>query len=309
MNLYKKSGWFSLIVSILLIIKIFINSISTPYPDTASIVVASILPIILIYISICLIKAKDKKASATTTSVITPIISLFFIIFLILKVSSITVIIITMIITPLSFAALLTINWYLGKTKGLIITLFILFIISTFVGGYYRAGFSSSTNSQTSSVSDKTSQLFSTYSMSNGLKVSYPTDWIANKGDNEYVVDLSTKDNQTIVEVSYNVFEDNTSKNANQWKAELIKTIKANPNSGIDQSSIVIKKYNGNDALMFNQVTDMNYVSQAIFPIESSGNKKYIQFTLNVNKTNHVATDSRDIFNQIIEETLKANYK
>ena len=136
MNLYKKSGWFSLIVSIILILRGVITSIFTINLEITTLIVASILPVILLYISICLIKAKDKRSSVTATSVIISAVSVLWSISLIPGVPIIITTIIIMANLLLLVVALLAINWYLRRVVGLVITLFILFIITIFVGAY-----------------------------------------------------------------------------------------------------------------------------------------------------------------------------
>lgn len=151
MNLYQKSAWFAAIVSIVLIIRGLVTSISATDLDTMTIIVANILPIILLYVSICLMRVKDRKGSATTSSIITSIVSLLWFISLIPGVPIIATTIIIMVNFFLLVAALLAINWYLGRAAGLIITLVILFIMAIFVGGY-GASMLSSKNTPTSTA-------------------------------------------------------------------------------------------------------------------------------------------------------------
>ena len=158
----------------------------------------------------------------------------------------------------------------------------------------------------TATTKSDSSKEFKVYTMSNSLKVLYPADWTASQGDNEYVVNLQSKDNEKMIEVSYNVLPDGESKNVNVWKTDVIGYGKANPDLGIDQSSIEIKKIAGNNTLIFNQTGGGLYATQAIIPVESSGNNKYIQFTLKTNTAN-LLSSNQVILDEVITKTFLAN--
>lgn len=133
MNLYQKSAWFSAIVSIILILKGLVTSISTTNLSTLTIIVANIFPIILLYTSICLMKIKEKKSLTTTVAVIISITSLLWIISLIPGVPVAVAVMIFVANLLLSVMALLFINWILARVSGVIITLVILLILAIFI--------------------------------------------------------------------------------------------------------------------------------------------------------------------------------
>lgn len=145
MKQYRISAWFAAVVSIILIIRGLITSISSANLDASTLIVANILPIILLYISICLLKAKDRKTSATTASMLTSIVSVLWLASLIPGLPILIAILIIGINFIISIAALLTINWYVGKGAGLTITIVVLFIGAIFVGAYGSKALSSST--------------------------------------------------------------------------------------------------------------------------------------------------------------------
>jgi hypothetical protein len=143
MNQYRTSAWFAAAVSIILILKGLITSVSSTELDVPTLIIANILPIILLYVSICLMKAIDKKASATTASVLISIAGVLWLISLIPGFPIIIAAFIIVINFLISIAALIVINWYVGKTAGIAITLVILLIIFVFVGAYGASLFSS----------------------------------------------------------------------------------------------------------------------------------------------------------------------
>jgi len=151
MNQYRISSWFAAAVSIILILKGLITSISSTDLDVPTLIIANILPIILLYVSICLLKAKDKKASATTASVLISIAGVLWLISLIPGLPIIVAVLIIGINFLISVAALLVINWYVGKAAGLIITIIILFVVAVYVGAYGHSVFSSSSSGVTNS--------------------------------------------------------------------------------------------------------------------------------------------------------------
>ncbi len=135
MNLYQKSAWFAAIISIILILKGLVTSIFNTDLSILTIVVANILPIMLLYTSICLMKAKERKGSATTVAVIISITSLLWLISLIPGIPTVVVVIMLVVNFLLTNIALLFINWYLARVTGLIITLVILFLLAIFLAG------------------------------------------------------------------------------------------------------------------------------------------------------------------------------
>ena len=142
MNLYRNSAWFAAIVSIILIVRGLITSASSKDLDVATLIIANILPIVLLYISIRLLKAKEKKSSATTASVLISIASVLWLISLIPGFPIIAATLVIAVNFLLTIAALLVINWYVGRTAGLVITIVILLVVFVFVGAYGASMFS-----------------------------------------------------------------------------------------------------------------------------------------------------------------------
>jgi len=153
MNLYRTSPWFAAIVSIILILKGTITSMSATDLSVSALIIANIFPIILLYVSICLLKVKDKKSSLTTTSVLISIVAFLWLVSLIPGLPVIVAILIITVNFLLSITALLIINWYVGKTAGLIATVVILLIVFFFVGAYGSRVLSSQSSGMTSNQS------------------------------------------------------------------------------------------------------------------------------------------------------------
>jgi hypothetical protein len=144
MKQYCISAWFAAVVSIILIIRGVIASISSEDLDVVTLIIANIFPIILLYVAVGLLKVKERKSSATSTSVLVFIASILWLISLIPGLPIIMVTLTVLVNLLITVAALLTINWYIGRGAGLTITIVILFIGAIFVGAYGSKIFHSS---------------------------------------------------------------------------------------------------------------------------------------------------------------------
>lgn len=148
MNLYRYNTWFVAIVSVLLILRIVINSISSQGSSVASILIAGLVPIILLYISICLMQTSIHNGITTATSIIAFICALLVAI-LFMPVGVIVSVIISMFLMLLLAVGLLLINWHMGRVAGLVITIIIMLIGGLFIGGYGQSIRKSSSESTT----------------------------------------------------------------------------------------------------------------------------------------------------------------
>jgi len=150
-------------------------------------------------------------------------------------------------------------------------------------------------------------QRFEIYSMKNGLKIAYPSDWSIHEGDNEYVANIQPASRNGLIEVSYNVWSDNQSKSIEEWKSDVITLANSNPEIGIDKSSIVIKKILENYFIFLNTIVKKEgvFARQAVTIIEGSNNNKYIQFTLKTDEQNFIGDQL--ILDNIISQSLIAN--
>ena len=136
MSPYRSYSWFAAIVSIILIFKGLVTSISSTDLDIPTLIIANILPIILLYTSVILLKAKNKKNIATAVSVFISIEAALWLVSLIPGLPIIVAVSIIAVNFLISVVALLLVNWYIGKVAGLLITIIVLLAVAVFIDAY-----------------------------------------------------------------------------------------------------------------------------------------------------------------------------
>jgi len=150
MDIFRISSWSAIAVSIIIIIKGLITATSSTGLDLISVIVANILPIILFYAAICILRSKNKDTLLKSSSVLVLIAAFLWIIILIPGLPTLFNVLIIGLNFLISVTALIIINWHIGKTLGLAITIVFLLLVIVFVGAYGRSVLSPSTSEVTS---------------------------------------------------------------------------------------------------------------------------------------------------------------